>query len=311
MILIITHKEDFTADFLIEKLNYRGIKYFRLNCEEILSENYSIKLPSTFSPFSINGNYEFDSVWFRRVKLPVLDSLEPVERNFILRDFETLLENIFQVIKSKRWLSHPNKVTRAENKLLQLTEATNVGFSVPQTIITNDREQLTSFINHTGRKVIIKPIRQGRIETDAGLWNIYTNIIDSSTVEELSKYDLTPCIIQEYINKQYELRITVVEGSVFAVKIDSQINKGTTVDWRREKLPLQPYSLPYNIEQKCLRLVKKLEISFGAIDMIVNDEGEYVFLEINPNGQWAWVEIETGVKISEAIIQYLTSDNDA
>lgn len=305
MILIITHKEDFTSDFVIQKLNEKNIKYFRLNCEDINEYNYSFTNTSDFK-FSINGITEFNSVWFRRTKLPELETSNKQQQLFLLADFETLFDNIFILIDSKKWLSHPSFVYKAENKIYQLKLAKALGFKIPETIITNNQNELKDFIMHNNKDVIIKPIRQGRINLEDGVKTIFTNQIDKTVIENLTQYDLTPCIVQNCISKEYELRITIVGDKVFSAKVNSQENKNTLTDWRKEKNPFVIYELPTEIEQKCIQLTKKLNISFGAIDLVRDKNGDYIFLEINPNGQWAWIEMETGLKISDEIINYLT-----
>jgi len=117
---------------------------------------------------------------------------------------------------------------------------------------------------------------------------------------------LTPSIFQEYIEKDYELRITVVGERVFSAKVESQHNEKTKIDWRKEKLKFTEYKLPDAISKKCVLLLKTLDLNFGAIDLIKTKSGEYIFLEINPNGQWAWIEFDTKLEISEAIISFLT-----
>lgn len=309
MILIITHKEDYTADFLIEKLNRKKIGYYRLNCEDIFLTPYSI-IPLSDNPLNIDGHSKFDSVWFRRIKLPNFDEVKSQERIFLLKDFEALFSNIFEVLSTKLWISEPNKIYKAENKLLQLIEARNTGFLIPETIVTNSHQEFLKFCQEQENKLIIKPIRQGRVEMEDGFKNIFTNIIQADTIENIKDFDLTPCIFQKQILKQYELRITVVKNKVFTVQINSQSNLNTCIDWRKEKLPLIPIQLPSKIESKCIQLVRKLGLSFGAIDMIYDIDGRYVFLEINPNGQWAWIELETGLPISDAIISLLSGNEN-
>lgn len=253
MILIITHKEDFTADFVIEKLNEKDIKYFRLNCEDINKYNYSFNNTSDFN-FSINGIKEFNSVWFRRTKLPEIETSNKGQELFLLADFETLFENIFILINSKRWLSNPGFVYRAENKIYQLKIAKKLGFKIPSTIVTNNHNELEDFIILNNEDVIIKPIRQGRINLEDGVKTIFTNQIDKTIIENLTQYDLTPCIVQTHISKEYELRITIVGDKVFSAKVNSQENKNTLTDWRKEKNPFVIYNLPIEIEQKCIEL---------------------------------------------------------
>src|SRR3989338_1809067 len=121
-----------------------------------------------------------------------------------------------------------------------------------------------------------------------------------------------PVTVQKYIPKEFELRITVVGNQAFACAIYSQETERTTHDWRKYDLthtPHKVFNLPDDINQKCLTLVDKLGLKFGCIDMIVTPEGQFVFLEINPNGQWLWIERLTNLPIGDAITDLLCLDN--
>lgn len=303
MILIITHKTDFTADFVINKLNQRGIAYKRLNCEDIFKEDYSIKLNSDFT-YSILGENEYKSVWFRRTKLPEIKGLRREEQLYILNETESLFENIFSSLTTN-WLSSPSAVYEAENKILQLKTAIKIGFNIPQTLITNSKQELKHFYSDCNRDIILKPISQTRIQYNEGSAFIFTNPVPEIFIENIDSYDLTPCIYQKNISKEYELRVTVVGDSVFSAAVFSQADEETKNDWRKKKLRFQQVELPNEIHQKCITLLQELDLQFGAIDLIKTPNGEYVFLEINPNGQWAWIETQTGQKISDAIINHL------
>ena len=305
MILIITHKEDFTADFVIDKLNKREIKYYRFNCEDIDKENYLFEKQNGFQ-FQINNLNSFHSVWFRRTKLPDLKIKDEAEKLYLLGEYDALLSNLYSQLNVKKWLSHPNDVYQAENKIFQIQVAQEIGFTIPDTIITNQHSVLKEFIDKHNRNVIVKPLSQGRIKQVEGIKTIYTNRISEEIINNLASYSLTPSIYQEYIEKEYELRITVVGEKIFAAKVDSQKLDETKTDWRKQKIPFEPYSLPLEVSKKCIALLCKLNLSFGAIDMIKSSKGNFVFLEINPNGQWAWLDMEAGLNISDEIINYLT-----
>jgi hypothetical protein len=108
------------------------------------------------------------------------------------------------------------------------------------------------------------------------------------------------------ISKQWKSIATSESGEmVFVAGINSQTNEISKIDWRRGELKFYETIIPQNIETMCIALVKKLNLRFGAIDMIKDKNGNFVFLEINPNGQWVWIENETGLKISEALIDEL------
>lgn len=304
MILIITHKTDFTADFVINKLNQRGINYKRLNCEDIYKTNFEVKLDPDFT-YSILGEKNFKSIWFRRTKLPEITGMEKEEQLYILYEMESLFKNIFSSLGAN-WVSLPSAVYEAENKVLQLKTAKKIGFTIPPTLITNSRDELRKFFIQCENEIILKPISQTRIRYNEGAAFIFTNPISPQLIDNIEDFDLTPCIFQKAIKKDYELRITVVGENIFSAKVDSQKDPETRNDWRKKKLQFERAEIPTELRDMCIRLTKELNLQFGAIDLIKTPEGSYVFLEINPNGQWAWIETQTGYKISESIINQLT-----
>lgn len=304
MILIITHKDDYTADYVIDKLNCKGLPYYRFNCEDYLTTGLSIDFDK-IDRVSLGSNSNFSSAWYRRLKLPYIDTEHKGEKIFLLHEIDALYKNLFTQIQCK-WLSSPAAVEQAENKLLQLSLAQQVGFNIPKTLITTSREELFSFAkkNH---KTIIKPLHSGRVTYNTAESKlIFTNILSEEIVDNLGDYELTPAIYQSYIEKAYELRVTVVGDDIFAAKIDSTLYPDSLTDWRKGKVQFEQYRLPTNIKQKCLALLAKLGISFGAFDLVCDPHGEYHFIEVNPNGQWVWIEKDTGLPIADAIIKFLS-----
>ncbi len=303
MILIITHKTDFTADFVINKLNQRNIAYKRLNCEDILSESFSFKFNET-QQYSLLEENNYTSVWFRRTKLTELTDVSEEEGLYVLNEVDSFLKNIFSTLSAK-WLSKPNSIYQAENKFLQLKIAQEIGFLIPKTIVTNSKLELKKFYEENNKDIIIKPLSQTRIQQKENLSFIFTNKVPDNLINEIEDYVLTPCIFQENVLKSYEIRVTVVGDKLFASAVSSQDDKETKIDWRRKKLEFTEIKLPSDLEALCFLLLNKLNPDFGAFDLIKTTEWKYIFLEINPNGQWAWIEMQTGQNISNAIIDFL------
>lgn len=304
MILIITHKLDFTADFVINKLNQNKIAYKRLNCEDIFNSEFNLKFDTGFS-YSLLGESNYKSVWFRRTMLPDLKNLGDGDKKYILDELESFFENLFSSL-SANWLSSPFYVYRAENKILQLKIAKEIGFKIPPTLVTNSKRELVQFFDKCNGEMILKPISQTRIQYHNTSAFIFTSPVSESYIKNIGDYDLTPCIFQKNITKDYEIRVTVVENKVFAAAVYSQQESETKNDWRKKKLDFHQIELPSDIEKMCVEMVKKLNLKFGAIDIIKTPDDEYYFLEINPNGQWAWIEMQTKQDISGAIIEFLT-----
>jgi glutathione synthase/RimK-type ligase-like ATP-grasp enzyme len=304
MLLIITHKTDFTADFVINKLNTRKIEYKRFNCEDILNYDCSVRFSNSLK-YSILNESDFNAVWFRRTQLPNISNLSINEKVYILNETDSLIKNLFSILDTN-WISEPYAVYKAENKLMQLKTASEIGFEIPETLITNSKKELKEFYHDNNKQIIIKPLSQTKIESADVPKFIFTNKVTENQIDNLEKFDLTPCIFQREIQKDYEIRVTVVGDKIFSAAVDSQSETETKIDWRKKKLTFTKVELPKSVENLCITIVKRLNLSFGAIDLIKQKNGNYVFLEINPNGQWAWIETQTGLSISEAIINKLT-----
>ncbi|MEK9177777.1 MAG: MvdD family ATP-grasp ribosomal peptide maturase, partial [Patescibacteria group bacterium] len=163
-------------------------------------------------------------------------------------------------------------------------------------------------------RIAVKCIRQRVFSNDDGTHNgIYTNIVNiADLVESKASLSVCPVMLQEYIEKKIELRITIVGKQVFACAIHSQDEVRTMIDWRRygEKwVKHEVFVLPEHVKGKLLESMKSWGIVFGAIDMIVTPENNYVFLEVNPSGQYGWIEGLTGMPISRAIAEVLSNPN--
>jgi len=159
------------------------------------------------------------------------------------------------------------------------------------------------------KKCIIKPIKSGLIEDASDSKVVFTNVFKPKSEKE-KKYEICPTYLQSHIQKRGDIRVILVGGKVFATLIDSQSNSSTITDWRKGEQSLKhtKVELPKGIENKCISLLKVLKLRYGAIDLILDKENNYVFLEINPNGQWAWIESQTGYEISSEIVNLLQNE---
>ncbi|NLE06010.1 MAG: hypothetical protein GX638_14590 [Crenarchaeota archaeon] len=245
-----------------------------------------------FAKRSISFN-EISSIWFRRPVTPIIENSVASKENqiFATDECRALLDGIWSTLNCF-WISKPTSIYRAENKLFQLKIASEAGFSIWPTLITNSPKSLNAFYQNQ-KNIIYKPIRRGRIERSTYTGLIFTNKITSDHEILFDNIKLAPGIFQKHIPKNVEIRVTVIGQKVFAVEIHSQENPTTLIDWRRidsRSLFHKIHFLPSNVEQLCRNLVQKLDLQFGAIDLILTPSGEYIFLEINPNGQWAWIQ---------------------
>lgn len=305
MILIITHKEDYTADFVINKLNEKRIQYFRFNTEDLISNNLvDIFIDNSRLQLNLRNINSIRSVWFRRVKIPNFENLSHSIKKYISDELRVYFNNLWELLDVK-WLSIPKNIYRAENKFLQLNEARKIGLDIPSTLISFDPIKIKKFFFDNNSNVIVKPIFNNEFKQGNVSKHIFTNKLGKDKLEKITEYVPLPSIFQKYIEKEIEIRITVVDNNVFSAYVDSQSSIEASIDWRKKRNKFYKFILPEDIKVKCIQLVKNLNLSFGAIDMIKSKDGKYVFLEINPNGQWGWIEMDTELPISNSIIQFL------
>lgn len=206
------------------------------------------------------------------------------------------------------WMSHPASVQQAESKIYQLPVARSLGFHIPDTLITNDAAEVRRFYQEKGGQIVAKPLRLGYFDYGQKKTSVYTNKVEWSDLHDDVSIKVAPVIYQELIPKLYDIRVTVVGNRLFAAAIHSQDVLSALIDWRRSdtnELAHTVHTLPPQVSDSCLRLVKLLGLNYGALDLVLTPKNEYVFLEINPNGQWAWLEDELNLPISEEIANWL------
>ncbi len=296
MILIITNRKDYTADYLILELKKQGLDYLRFNTEDFPFQASIVwKANGEFlSKLSLNKRTvnleDVKSVWYRRPVPPnVPSSLTAEKYSFIRVESIAAISGVLQTLQV-HWVSRPECLSLAESKLYQLKVASELGFLIPDSLVTNDPMEAKSFVNQNNARFVAKPLKVGKVEIGEKQEFIFTNLIPKKL--SFGNIAVCPTLLQRYVDKSIEIRVTIIGKKIFSVSLDSQKRKKTLIDWRRDGIALdhRVHKLPVILEKQCFALVKKLGIEFGAIDMILTPDGDYYFLEINPNGQWAWIE---------------------
>lgn len=317
-ILIITSKADLTSDFVVKKLQERGIDFFRFNTEELTKtcdfiidfQRNKYLIVDKISGLKYNLK-EFESVYYRRPELPEFDSvdLSPEEILFLKNEVYFTLEGIYKALRNANWISPVYSIREAENKIYQLELADEIGFKIPNSIVTNSYEALDSFYTNQKGTCIIKPVKSGLIGSENSSKIVFTSLLNQKP-ENQKQIELAPNFIQSQIHKKGDVRVTMVGDSCFATLIHSQNHVETKVDWRKGEHHLEhsKIDIPKSVVRKCSILMEKLNLRFAAIDFILDINDEYYFLEINPNGQWAWIERNTGYEISSAIVSLLSNE---
>ncbi len=311
MIFIVGSNEDPHIKSVANHLSYLGAKYVILD-----RFNFEAASGSILQKFG-NDNMlhlgagtsceEISAIWWRQ-KPPFVVPSERVsdyydsvftsqEWTHVLRFLELKYKNTFAI-------NDASKAAIANNKLYQLDLAKSLGFSVPKTLITNNYNSVNKFIEEAGsHKVIFKTLNAYMNPT--GILT-YTNLISKELIlEKKASISIAPGIYQEFVNKKIELRITIVGQEIFAAKVLPI--EGNTLDWRKDVFEdiFETFTIPQTFKNKLLELHKAFGLFYGAYDFILDDHNNYVFLEVNPSGQWLWLERKLNFPISVRIAEAL------
>lgn len=318
-VLVLTNSVDgIHTDIVIRKLERRGIATFRCDVDRLMSGDIAVNFcvnQDTFGFEMVDANRrvlsdDIKSVWYRRPNRFSSRIADPVQRKYAETETNQFLEGLWSAtINNVFWLSNPVQLERARKKVLQLKIARELGFTVPRTIITNDPELVRRFFEFCKGQIIFKAIHHEMLDYEDKSFNIPTTLVSPARFAKLDLVKGMPSLFQEFVDKEYEVRITVVGNKVFPVKIDSQAHAETSIDWRNpdfiEKLAYTQCSLSAETADKCCSMLRMLGLEFGAFDFVVDKQGCWYFLEVNPNGQWYWLENLAGVLISDAIVDKL------
>lgn len=316
-ILLITNKGDVTTDFIVKRLKEGNLPFYRLNTEEI---GHSVQVSfdinqNQYTLFDKQLNLQVDltqikSVYFRRPEIRRhTQDISLAEGNFIQSELQSCLEGLYKILNNAYWINNVFAIRNAENKIYQLLIAKDLGFNIPHSIITNHSDSALKFYKVNNSNCIIKPLKSGLVQYGNEEGVIFTNKIDLNSAN-VDRVEGCPVYLQKLITKKGDIRVTVIGDKIFSAFIHSQESKESKIDWRRVNHPLKhsAIQLPANLENKCLALTKQLSLKFAAIDFILGNDGNYTFLEINPNGQWAWIERQLNFEISHEITKILAKE---
>lgn len=318
MILVISGSDDLVAQAIHEELRQCGhssqlldFQFFprRDRVAYALSSDGRVSRSYWLDGVEVDLNNVTSVLWRRPAKVKADPALvDPGITRYVETSSEEVLEAFFNDLRCFQVPASRTVLKSAYAKIPQLTLAAKLGFNLPVTLVTNDPGEFLDFYRrHNGR--VITKTASVQAETWLGpMCTAYARMIRPRDLVHFQDVQSCPLIAQVYVEKALEIRVTVVGNDVFAAGIHSQATRRTRVDWRRydrTSTPHDIHTLPAEIAQLCLSLVQSMGLAYGAIDLILTPEGQYVFLEINPNGQYKWIESLTGLPITKRIVRLL------
>lgn len=323
MILILSNERDAHVPYVTRQLEALDAEYFCFDPATFPSE---ARVDVGFGPEGQTARRlhhrgqtldldDITAVWYRRPGVPqAAPEVESEEvRYWVADEASHLLIGLWRALDCLWVPGRFDDLFAAEAKTRQLELAARLGFCIPRTLVTNDPRRFLEFYEECEGRVITKVLKAGLVRGPDGARSMYARVVGRGDVARYQAVRYAPFIAQAYVPKAQDVRVTVVGSRIFAVAIHSQGRRASSHDWRRSDaahLPHVPHRLPLAIEALCLGLVQGLDLCFGAIDLALTPDGEYVFFEINPNGQWGWVEELTGLPIAAALAGLLAGGSD-
>lgn len=329
-VLILTTKFDMSAVLVSEVLSAKGhgVSFFAMerfpfaDLHTISVGEHAWAMRSSAHQF-LSSEVPFDTVWHRRLVTAKFDQLngEPADLEVIKRIhgaysayFYDWLSKFCPATRNSTWISPPLETWHGEDKILQLEIARQCGFSLPRCIVSNDIDAVREFQARIApARLLCKALRAGAMwQKRTGAYAYYSAVVpdvDSLPEESVA---IVPAIYQEYVPKAFEVRSLFLGDQHFSAYIDSQAYSSTAIDWRarpRKEL-FSPHEIPETLANKCRQMLSELGLRTGSFDFICKPDGEYVFLELNPAGQFLFIEqFCPELKILDAFCHFLANHN--
>lgn len=301
MLLALSNSRDETTNYLLRRLRATDVPHVRLDSDN-LHEHIRVLHDTRGTTLSVGAEsyfpQQFSHVWLRRPeKLKVSASDDEAEQAYARREWTAALEGFLAQIPPECWINHPTANTQAAHKLEQIQRARAFGLPTPESLVTQDCSAARAFLNrHRARGLIAKPLSTGYVErSDRNDTLVYTSAVSEEDLTNADSLRLCPTLFQERIGKRCDVRITALDNHFVAVSIDRRDSSGAHVlDVRTDNMAGARYSviqIPVEVEARLASVLKSYGLRFAAVDFIIDNKGQWIFLEINPNGQWAWLDI--------------------
>ena len=322
MILIISKAQDVSTNDLCEVLYSRNVKFRRINVENFhMNDDFILDLNEDPTSELYNYKGKIDAIWYRR---PYLSNFWVNKNHQLVDKYKFCLEELesnrneeqkvlYQYLNchhnADRVLGSFFKV--GLNKLIVLRKAAIAGLEIPHTIVTNSKQKLIEFNQKHKQGLISKSLFEVISVTNdsngQGATSYTLNLTDEIIESLPAKFPES--LVQEKIKKKFEIRSFFLNGKIYSMAIFSQENEKTMIDFRnydRER-PNRgvPFNLPKEVENNISKLMNQLQLNCGSIDLIFSEDKKFVFLEVNPVGQFAMVGIPCNYHLEEKIADYL------
>jgi ATP-GRASP peptide maturase of grasp-with-spasm system len=325
MVLIISKDLEPSTDKVIDWLRYMGKPFRRINGKDLLDPAHAPTLQVVNSQADMHFNGEVDAalsditaVWYRRdgtkspdtqpIAVLQTDSYYPDIVHHLGQENTIAKKALFALLAtSTRILGNFGK--SSVNKIEVLITAQQLGLDVPATLITRSKKELQEFLDTHG-PIITKALWESpAITIQEDKTTNYTSYTEEITPDVLTTIpeEFFYSLFQEKLDKELDLRVFYLDGKCYAMAIFSQMNQQTQIDFRKYADNRNvPYLLPENIQHLIVQLMQAMQLNTGSLDFVKTRSGRYVFLEVNPVGQYDMTSVPCNYQLDKKIAQYLS-----
>lgn len=315
MILVISNQGDDHATTVMDRFAHMGVSAVLMDTaafphQSAVEMRYEPGREAALTA-TINGtDHDLAStrtVWWRRPQPITLhdDITGPEDREFAFGECHAALTGLYSCLDA-HWVNQPERDDIASRKAYQLKIADAVGLRTPRTLITNNPVSALEFVESEGD---LGTIYKAFSATEHAWRETRLLRVDERSMLDAVKY--APVIFQEYVAADIDLRITIIGDDVFPAEILSgQTDYLVDYRMRMNETTVRSHTLPTDVVERLLQLMHALGIVYGAVDMRLTADGEYVFLEVNTAGQWLFIEQRTGQPITDAVANYLAGRHE-
>jgi hypothetical protein len=318
-VLIVTEPLDAHADAVIGRLNALGVPVLRLHTENFPLGDVRVSLrpgpDGLLGEVSAGGRTcsttAIRSAWVRRPRPPWLrGQLQEGTVKYVATQADATLSALWHAIPQERWIASFGALQRADIKPLQLVHAARAGLAVPDTLVTNDPGPARRFREAQRDGLCAVKALQVEVTSGADGYRVpFTAVWAEDGAASDTAIAISPTIYQQYVEKLVELRCVVVGDEIYCAEMDTQSREMTRHDSRLDpNIPMRPHQLPPEVQAAVARLVASFGIRFASMDLILEPSGRYVFLDLNPSGQWLWIEECTGLPLTDAMTRLLLAN---
>lgn len=303
-ILAVSNSGDAHVRVVVDRLKERSISAYRLDSDTFTLGQHNWHLSSAVNHESSSSWFipGVDVIWYRKIVFP---EAMTAAQSFVRQEFEGLFDCILSQYHDCRWVNPRHRLAEARPKIAQLQRAKHIGFRIPDTLVTNDADELAKFAARHQGNVIAKPIRAQVIGVGNNLSVVGTRKLAPEHYE--SATGPCPCYAQECLPIKSEIRVIVFGNMLHSFRLTALEKADDLKRLTLDQIRHERCQLDKSTSEKITTLMSYYGLEFGAIDLAEVDDGEPVFLELNPNGQWLWLQYVTDENLLDPFIDMLCS----